>query len=122
MESRKQQGGSTALCALIREQKLYVANAGDSKAIIIKREGVMDLTKEHRATNQEEKLRIEKMGGFIIVHKSRYLVQGSLQITRSFGDQKYKKYISCEPDIVEYSLSADDQIMLMGSDGFWDVK
>ena len=121
LENRKQQGGSTALCALIRDQKVFIANAGDSKAIVVKKDGAIDLTKEHRASNQEEQLRVENMGGFVIVHKSRYLVQGSLQITRSIGDQKYKQFISCEPDIVEYSFSKDDLVLVMGSDGFWDV-
>lgn len=101
---------------------MFIANAGDSKAIIVKKDGAVDLTTEHRASNQEEQLRVENMGGFIIVHKSRYLVQGSLQITRSIGDQKYKQFISCEPDILEYSLSKDDLVLVMGSDGFWDVN
>ena len=121
LEQYNQQGGSTALCALIRNKKLVLANAGDSKAVMIKRDRAVELTKEHRACNEEEKLRIENMGGFVIVHKSRYLVQGSLQVTRSIGDRKYKQFISCEPDVLEQSLEAEDQALIMGSDGFWDV-
>ena len=115
------QGGSTALCALIRGKKLYLANAGDSKAVLIRKNEVKDITKEHRASDEEERMRVESLGGVIIVHKSRSLVQGSLQITRSIGDKKYKKFISCEPDVFEQDITSDDQMIIMASDGFWDV-
>ena len=121
LETSNLQGGSTALCALIRDKKLYVANAGDSKAAVIKSNQIHVITREHRASNEEEKLRVENLGGVIIVHKSRSLVQGSLAVTRSLGDRKYKKFVSCEPDVHEYDISAEDQMVVMASDGFWDV-
>lgn len=80
------------------------------------------MNKEHRASNEEERMRVEELGGVIIVNKSRSLVQGSLQITRSLGDRKYKKYISCEPDIYEHEITNEDQMIIMASDGFWDVR
>lgn len=101
--------------------KLYLANAGDSKAVLISKNEIRDITTEHRASNEAERLRVESQGGVIIVHKSRSLVQGSLEITRSLGDRKYKKYISCEPDIFELDITNDDQMVIMATDGFWDV-
>lgn len=121
LESENLVGGSTVLCALIRENKLYLANAGDSKAVLITKNDMKNITIEHRASNEEEKVRVESLGGVIIVHKSRSLVQGSLQITRSIGDSKYKKYISCEPDLFEHDITNEDQLLIMASDGFWDV-
>ena len=121
MESGDINGGSTALCAIFRGTRLYLANAGDSKAVLISKNEVKDITREHRASNEEEKLRVESQGGVIIVHKSRSLVQGSLEITRSLGDKKYKKYISCEPDIFEHEITSDDQMIIMATDGFWEV-
>ena len=98
-----------------------MANAGDSKAVLIRKNELLDITREHRASDEEERVRVESQGGVIIVHKTRSLVQGSLQITRSIGDRKYKKYISCEPDVFEHDITSDDQMLIMGSDGFWDV-
>lgn len=80
------------------------------------------MTTEHRASNEEEKLRVESQGGVVIIHRSRNLVQGSLQLTRSIGDRKYKKYISCEPDIFEHEIAREDQLFIMATDGFWDVN
>ena len=121
LELENIKGGSTVLCALIRGNKLYLANAGDSKAVLIQQNSIQSITREHRASDEEEKIRVESLGGVVIVHKSRSLVQGSLQITRSIGDSKYKKYISCEPDLFERDIKNEDQMIIMASDGFWDV-
>jgi serine/threonine protein phosphatase PrpC len=121
LETQNLAGGSTALCALFHRDSLFVANVGDSKAIIIRKDKIIPLTKEHRANNEEEKNRIEQNGGWIFRKESKYLVQGRFQITRSVGDIKYKKYIICEPDILEYKLDEQDDILIMGSDGFWDL-
>eukprot|EP00331_Platyophrya_macrostoma_P022514 CAMPEP_0176452670 /NCGR_PEP_ID=MMETSP0127-20121128/28695_1 /TAXON_ID=938130 /ORGANISM="Platyophrya macrostoma, Strain WH" /LENGTH=251 /DNA_ID=CAMNT_0017841211 /DNA_START=165 /DNA_END=920 /DNA_ORIENTATION=- len=121
LETSNLNGGSTALCALFRGNKLYTANVGDSKAVLVTKDEIKEITKEHRASDEEEKLRVESQGGVIIVHKNRPLVQGSLQITRSIGDRKYKPYITCEPDIYEHQITKDDQMVIMATDGFWDV-
>lgn len=31
-----------------------------------------------------------------------------------------KKYISCEPDIIDYQFHEDDEYLVLGSDGFWN--
>lgn len=121
LENSSISGGSTALCALIRGEKLYVANVGDSKAVLVSNGEVRDLTRQHRASNEDEKMLIESRGGVVIDRKNTSLVQGSLQLSRSIGDRKYKQYITCEPDIVEHEIAKDDQMVIMATDGFWDV-
>jgi len=119
------QGGSTALCAYINSTSLYLANVGDSKAIVIRNGLPVALNIEHRANNEEERKNVENRGGFVFEKKSqnssRFLVQGALELTRSIGDPHYKDFITCEPDIVEYTLDKDDQYIIMASDGFWNV-
>jgi len=118
------QGGSTALCAYINSNSLYLANVGDSKAIVIRNGLPVALNIEHRANNEEERKNVENRGGFVFEKKSqnssRFLVQGALELTRSIGDPHYKDFITCEPDIVEYTLDKDDQYIIMASDGFWN--
>lgn len=118
------QGGSTALCAVLNSDTLHIANVGDCKAVLVRKGEPLNLNVEHRASNNEEKLNVEKRGGFVFEKKGRasvrYMVQGSLELTRSIGDQAYKQYISCEPDITELKLTEEDEYLILGSDGFWN--
>lgn len=120
------QGGSTALCAFINSNSLCLANVGDSKAIIIRDNQPVTLNVEHNASNQEERKNIENRGGVVFEKKglnsSRFLVQGALELTRSIGDPSYKEFITCEPDILEYTFDKNDQYIIMASDGFWNVN
>jgi serine/threonine protein phosphatase PrpC len=118
LQRKNKNGGSTALCALFKKDVAYVINLGDSIAYIINDNKPIKLNKEHNAREEEEKMKVEEKGGVII--KNRVL--GSLVVTRSFGDKSYKPYISSEPDIHEYRLSKSDELLLLGTDGFWNVK
>lgn len=118
------QGGSTALCALINPSGMHVANAGDSKAVLISGNQIFNLNIEHRATNEEEKNQVESRGGVVFEKKgqttTRFLVQGALELTRSIGDISYKQYITSEPDILEHKFSENDEYLILASDGFWN--
>jgi protein phosphatase 1L len=121
------QGGSTALFGIISQNKLYLTNVGDSKAILVRDNQAIPLTTDHTAANEEEKKTIESRGGFIFEKQlsggiRRKLVQGALEVTRSIGDPSYKKYISCEPDISEYEFTPEDQYLILATDGLWKVK
>jgi len=119
-------GGSTALFAVIGENKMHIGNIGDSKAVIFRDGEALTLTTEHNANNKEERRDVESRGGWVFEKKvnehTRYLVQGALEVTRSLGDRMYKKYITCEPEIVEYEFTKDDEYIILGSDGFWKVN
>jgi serine/threonine protein phosphatase PrpC len=47
-------------------------------------------------------------------------------VTRSFGDKEFKtvdkNYVTCEPDLTEYQLRAEDRLLLLATDGLWDVN
>ena len=89
--------------------------------MMIKNDKIIQLTTEHRANNEKERERIERNGGWIFRRESKNYVQGRFEITRSIGDLKYKQFIIPDPDIIEYKLDDNDKILIMGSDGFWDV-
>lgn len=57
--------GSTAVCILIRQNEMYIAHAGDSRAILCQDARIISLTEDHKPYNIEEKERIEKNGGFV---------------------------------------------------------
>uniref|UniRef100_A0A8C3T1B9 Protein phosphatase, Mg2+/Mn2+ dependent 1M n=2 Tax=Chelydra serpentina TaxID=8475 RepID=A0A8C3T1B9_CHESE len=59
MEASNQSGGCTALAALYLQGKLYVANAGDSRAILVRKQSVVPLSSEF--TPETERQRIQQL-------------------------------------------------------------
>jgi len=113
--------GSTGVVALVVGRTLYVANAGDSRAVLCTKGGqAVDLSSDHKPAREDEKARIEKLGGRII-HYGTWRVQGVLAVTRAFGDRKLKQYVSAEPEIKSWELTDDDDFLVLATDGVWDV-
>jgi serine/threonine protein phosphatase PrpC len=113
--------GSTGVVAMIVNRTLYDANAGDSRAVLCSRQGrAVDMSVDHKPARDDEKERIEKLGGRII-HYGTWRVQGVLAVTRSFGDRKLKQFVSAEPEIKSWPLSDHDEFLILASDGVWDV-
>jgi len=112
--------GSTASCVLVINDTLYVANIGDSKTVLVRtgkdeKSSVLPLTKDHSPTEYEERQRIQKAGGF--VRSGR--VQGVLEVSRAFGDARFKKYVTCTPDMTKATLSDNDKYLIIACDGLW---
>ncbi|XP_071482557.1 integrin-linked kinase-associated serine/threonine phosphatase 2C-like [Diadema antillarum] len=114
--------GSTAVCVLVVDNTLYIANLGDSKAILCRfnpetgRHQPLPLTKDHSPTQYEERIRIQKAGGY--VRDGR--VMGIVEVSRSLGDGRFKHCgVSCVPDIKKCQLGASDRFLLMACDGLW---
>ncbi|XP_071723946.1 probable protein phosphatase 2C 60 [Rutidosis leptorrhynchoides] len=117
--------GSTACVAVIRNNHLFVANAGDSRCVISRKGQAYNLSRDHKPELEAEKERILKAGGFI--HAGR--VNGSLNLARAIGDMEFKqnKYLSpdkqiltANPDINTVELCDDDDFMVLACDGIWD--
>ena len=59
--------GTTATVALIQNRTVYVANAGDSRGIIVQKGGkVKVMSLDHRPDRKDEEKRIRKLGGKVI--------------------------------------------------------
>jgi serine/threonine protein phosphatase PrpC len=78
--------GCTALIALIIKGVLYIANVGDSRAILCNKSVAYDLSKDHKPDDPKEKARIESLGGMINAGR----VNGSLNLSRALGDFEFK--------------------------------
>ncbi|KAG2329331.1 hypothetical protein Bca52824_000511 [Brassica carinata] len=115
--------GTTALTALILDKTMLIANAGDSRAVLGKRGRAIELSKDHKPNCTSERLRIEKLGGVIY---DGYL-NGQLSVARALGDWHIKGTkgslcpLSCEPELEEIVLAEEDEYLIMGCDGLWDV-
>lgn len=115
--------GTTALIALILGRTMLIANAGDSRAVLGKRGRAIELSKDHKPNATSEKLRIEKLGGVIF---DGYL-NGQLSVARALGDWHIKSakgskgLLISEPEFEEVVLSEEDEFLIIGCDGLWDV-
>lgn len=111
-------GGTTALLAYRSEQFLYVANVGDSRAVLCRASTAVPLSVDHSPTLLREQRRLESLpGGYVIQGR----VRGSLTLTRALGDAQLRPWISPIPDITRVQITPEDQFLLLACDGFWDV-
>ncbi|CAL5384450.1 unnamed protein product [Camellia sinensis] len=115
--------GTTALTALIFGSTMLIANAGDCRAVLGKRGRAIELSKDHKPNCTSESLRIEKLGGVVY---DGYL-NGQLSVSRALGDWHMKGPkgsacpLSAEPELQETLLTEEDEFLIMGCDGLWDV-
>ncbi|KAK8651140.1 hypothetical protein V6N13_140753 [Hibiscus sabdariffa] len=114
--------GCTAVASLIVRNKLFVANAGDCRTILCRRGCPLALSRDHVASCPEERSRVVSAGGEVKWQVDTWRVgRAALQVTRSIGDDDLKPAVTAEPEITETVLSADDEFLVMASDGLWDV-
>ncbi|CAF1185919.1 unnamed protein product [Didymodactylos carnosus] len=119
--------GSTAVVAALSflssdPRIVVVANTGDSRAVIMTATKADPVSTDHKATLERERKRIIQQGGQILSAEDGIRVYPSgLAITRALGDVKYKNIIEGKPEIMAGELSNDDEILLLATDGFWDV-
>ena len=112
--------GSTAVSVLIVKNVIYVANIGDSRAVLCSNGRAIDMSSDHKPSREDEKARIAKLGGKVI-HYGTWRVQGVLAVSRAFGDRKLKTYVTAEPELRSRTLSEGDDFLILASDGVWDV-
>jgi serine/threonine protein phosphatase PrpC len=111
--------GSTCNTLLINKKvnKFYLANVGDSRAIICyKNNKIKQISKDHKPNSPKERKRIEKSGGHIKDNR----VNGILAMSRAFGDKNISNYVKPVPDIYE-GLIDNTKYILQASDGLFDV-
>ena len=128
--------GTTAVAVLIRGQKLYIANCGDSRAVIGKRNVngeivALNLSEDQNPNHPVEQARIEAAGGFVSpppepglsarVWLDADFTQIGLAMARSIGDHAVSPVgVIAEPVVTTYELSDSDQFMVAASDGVWE--
>ncbi|XP_073004088.1 probable protein phosphatase 2C 44 [Typha latifolia] len=114
-------GGSTAVTAIVVDGKdLWIANIGDSRAVVCERGAANQLTVDHEP--HTERKRIEKQGGFVTTFPGDVpRVNGQLAVARAFGDQSLKAHLSSEPDVRHVPIDTSIEFVILASDGLWKV-
>ncbi|OIW00170.1 hypothetical protein TanjilG_29160 [Lupinus angustifolius] len=115
--------GTTALTALVLGRHLMVANAGDCRAVLCRRGKAVEMSQDHRPSYLPEQRRVEELGGFV---DDGYL-NGYLSVTRALGDWDFKfplgaaSPLIADPDVQLVTLTEEDEFLIIGCDGIWDV-
>ena len=122
------------------ESRLYIANIGDSRAVLCTSRSLghtkkaeicaYELSTDHKPNRQIEKDRIIKAGGKIDRDEKAmgpYRIWADdegpgLAVARTLGDlHGHKIGIASEPEIEVWDIEGNDVFVVLGSDGVWDV-
>ncbi|KAJ7957467.1 Phosphatase 2C family protein [Quillaja saponaria] len=95
-----QSSGTTALTAMIFGRSLLVANAGDCRAVLSRRGGAIELSKDHKPW------------------VTRALGDWHLEGMKKTGERGGP--LSAEPELKLMTLTKEDEFLIIGSDGIWD--
>ncbi|KAF5206353.1 phosphatase 2c protein [Thalictrum thalictroides] len=116
--------GTTALAALVIGSSLVVANAGDCRAVLCRRGKAVEMSRDHKPICTKERKRIEASGGYVY---DGYL-NGQLNVARALGDWHMEGLkdqeggpLSAEPELMTTRLTEEDEFLIIGCDGIWDV-
>ncbi|GLT31146.1 hypothetical protein SLA2020_059060 [Shorea laevis] len=114
-------GGSTAVTAiLINGLRLWVANVGDSRAVLSRGGIAVQMTTDHEPNS--ERGSIENKGGFVSnLPGDVPRVNGQLAVSRAFGDKNLKSHLRSDPDIKCTNIDNNTDILILASDGLWKV-
>ncbi|KAI3772296.1 hypothetical protein L6452_03478 [Arctium lappa] len=112
--------GSTAVVAVVTPDNIIVANCGDSRAVLCRNGKAVPLSNDHKPDRPDELKRIEAAGGKV-VYWDGARVCGVLAMSRAIGDNYLKPYVSGEPEVTITERTAEDECLILASDGLWDV-
>lgn len=115
--------------------RLFMANCGDSRAVLCTSGTAQRLTEDHKPNLPAEKKRIEAADGGVVEvqgvwrcvlpQKKRLTSKiAGLAVSRSFGDKDFKgpDIVSAEPEITVHEVDWDaDEFVILATDGIWDV-
>lgn len=144
-----ERSGTCAIIVLIVGDICYVANVGDSRAIMSVDGGdkILMLSKDHKPEDEEETRRVEENGGQIYQNKSyvpdpspdnasgvqmiigpHRVFPGRLSVSRTLGDIEAKdpRYggnpncVVATPDIKCFKIKSNYDFIILGCDGVFE--
>ncbi|CAN1233032.1 Probable protein phosphatase 2C 51 [Linum perenne] len=88
----------------------------------VKRFHFKDLTQDHHPDREEEKIRVEAAGGYILETSGVPRVNGELAVSRAIGDFQLKSYgVISVPEVTNWQpLTTSDSYLVVASDGVFE--
>jgi len=120
-----QDSGATVVTVLVQKSlrnryTVFVANVGDSAAVLCRSGKAILLSTPHKPDMKEERERIEKAGGTVVFYGT-WRVNSALAVSRAIGDHIMKELIISDPAVYDFEITEDDEFIILASDGLWDV-
>mmetsp|Transcript_4041 Transcript_4041/g.6265 ORF Transcript_4041/g.6265 Transcript_4041/m.6265 type:complete len:564 (+) Transcript_4041:52-1743(+) len=128
--------GSTCVTIYIRGNSYWVANCGDSRAVVARKGAddsltAVDLSRDHKPDDPIEAARITSWGGFVSpapepglsarVWLDEKFTMIGLAMARSIGDYAVKSVgVIPTPEVTKYEFLPEDEFIIMASDGVWE--
>lgn len=140
--------GSCALVLILTDNKAFIGNIGDSRAIISqnRHKTIQNLSRDHKPDDSSENARIAKAGGLVsksLVVKNMPIptslnikmndlpfrvYPGGLSVSRSIGDLFAKEpskggnpnVLIAKPEITSFDIDIKTDFILMACDGVFD--
>ena len=109
-ELKDEMAGCTAVTVLVKDNRLWCGNAGDSRCIAGVNGSAVALSNDHKPNDPLEMERIVSAGGYVEFNR----VNGNLALSRALGDfifktedelPQNKQIVSAEPDIQDRLVS-----------------
>lgn len=113
-EMREDLAGTTAICVIIKDDKLFCGNVGDSRAIASVNGNVELLSIDHKPNNDDERKRITAAGGWVEFNRVNgkrkssvfffylfcfvFRFVGNLALSRALGDFIFKRNADKKPE------------------------
>ncbi|KAF0693835.1 Aste57867_15235 [Aphanomyces stellatus] len=133
--------GSTATAVFLIDDLIWSMNVGDSRAVLCRDGRALNLTRDHKPNDPEERQRIEDAGGKVrwhglrdaagkpVVDMGAYRINSNLAVARAFGDGDQRPYVcgnncwyvSGEMELKCFRRDPKDKFIVLASDGLWDV-
>lgn len=136
-------GATAATSVLISKpdgsKELVTANVGDARVILVRGGQAIQLTVDHKPDVKEERMRIEAKNPtprkpLVVNVGGTWRVGGLLALSRAFGDVYLKDWsdnqrdgasggfgLTAEPHISVETLTPEDQMIILGTDGLWEL-
>ncbi|PWZ43781.1 putative protein phosphatase 2C 42 [Zea mays] len=123
--------GCTACVVLIRDNRIIVGNAGDSRCVLSRNNQAIDLSTDFKPNLPDERQRIEA-AGHVVTFSERgnvHRIDDGIAVSRSLGDLMYKdnndlgpvqQAITAFPEVRTEEITQDDQFLIIACDGIWD--
>uniref|UniRef100_A0A7S2WD43 PPM-type phosphatase domain-containing protein n=1 Tax=Rhizochromulina marina TaxID=1034831 RepID=A0A7S2WD43_9STRA len=129
-------GGTTSVCVLLIGSQCWIANCGDSRFVIARRNRrtepptAIDISHDQTPLVPSEKERLTAEGGFVAQDENETEARVwldsdmtcGLAMSRSLGDLPFKAIgVTAEPEVTKHVLTDADEFLIGASDGVWSV-
>ncbi len=119
------QGGSTANIAIIYNKTLWVANVGDTRAILVHGDQAIALSEDAKPHLKKYKQGVESRHSVVVKVQGIARVGGNLATARAVGHDEIISGINPRAKIIKYDLRnlhpGEKCFLLIACDGLWDI-